>query len=193
MIVHVSCDATPVLSIVLPVSRKERKRGDRELNNITGEVQYWYLPPTMSAAADDTDDLNIRIGPSHSVAVAEVPNIIEHVGKVLRMHMGDAAGADALEILALYWQERADANGPKKVVPWNNTPLGSSHGPRRHPGELQLRRARTLSLIRNHENVEHWPVPVMKFLTRAGGHRMPLQTRIRCSGYARRPHAAPSQ
>ena len=123
----------------------------------------------MSAAADDTDDLNIRIGPSHSVAVAEVPNIIEHVGKVLRMHMGDAAGADALEILALYWQERADANGPKKVVPWNNTPLGSSHGPRRHPGELQLRRARTLSLIRNHENVEHWPVPVMKFLTRAGG------------------------
>ena len=109
----------------------------------------------------------INIG-THSVDARELPSIIGHIAHILRMHMGDAAGTDALEVLAIYWTARAEAHGPKKQVPWDGSQPGTRGGPLRHPSELQLRTSRTLHLIRNHENVEHWPLPICKFLTKPG-------------------------
>ena len=89
------------------------------------------------------------------VHVGSIPQYIEAMGEALRTNLGDASGADALEVIGVSWERRAILPGEQETP----TPAVA------HPLELRKRAERAAEVLQVEVSSEHVPQPLLAFLT----------------------------
>ena len=115
------------------------------------ELRFASPPQSPPPAADD-EPLS-----AYDLPVAAVGKLIGHVAKELRLSLGAAGGAEALDLLCLMWEQRA-----------NNQAYGASQPLKASQFAIHKKQTRALDILRQLDSDESvmWTAEVAAFVMR---------------------------